>query len=420
MFSRFLELDLCNDEDQKSTKLIPVQLDFQAASRLCEIMGAKLSFPTEWANLEQSNDCSELRVSPIIRNNQGLWIDHNTEKEVDLSEKWAQFQPNGLDLQECTYYNISDGTFSDIKCDNTDCFTCTWSKTPKLLLKGLCEFAEIDHRYYLDPDLIHDDLLVFVGYRKNHIVFSKQLDSWLIIEDIPLDGVLPEKILAKVNMNNHGNSFPLGTQFWEMNDSECGDIRVMKLTTVSVRILKTVENFTKSRLYCIISFKCSSEVQFTCDDGTCVDIKKRCNFIQDCPDNSDEGFCEPLTLDKKTYQRIRPPITSKSKETNIHVKVDIRAVTQVNELQSQFIAEVAIHLKWNDRRITFKNLNDQGNFLDNEWKAAIWLPPLTFSNTFGNEPLVNEDFNFISVQALREGNATIKTNSALNAGTRYR
>ena len=233
-YFRFIELDLCNDEDQKATKLIPVQLDFQAASRLCEIMGAKLSFPTEWVNLEQSNDCSELRVSPIIKNNQGHWIDHKTEKEVDLSEKWAQFQPNGLDLQECTYYNISDGTFSDIKCDNTDCFTCTWSKTPKLLLKGLCEFAEIDHRYYLDPDLIYDDLLVFVGYRKNHIVFSKQLDSWLIIEDIPLDGVLPEKILAKVNMNNHGNSFPLGTQFWEMNDSECGDIRVMKLTTVSI------------------------------------------------------------------------------------------------------------------------------------------------------------------------------------------
>ena len=93
----------------------------------------------------------------------------------------------------------------------------------------------------------------------------------------------------------------------------------------------------------------------------------------------------------------------------------------MNELQSQFIAEVAIHLKWNDRRITFKNLNDQANFLDSEWKAAIWLPPLTFSNTFGNEPLVNDaDFSFISVQALREGNATIKTDSALNAGTRYR
>ena len=95
-------------------------------------------------------------------------------------------------------------------------------------------------------------------------------------------------------------------------------------------------------------------------------------------------------------------------------------MTQVNELQSQLIAEVAIHLKWNDPRITFKNLNEQGNFLDNEWKSAIWLPPLTFSNTFGTEPLVNEDFNFISVQALREGNATIKTDSALNAGTRYR
>ena len=171
---------------------------------------------------------------------------------------------------------------------------------------------------------------------------------------------------------------------------------------------------------CDIFFKCSSKVQFTCDDGTCVDIKKRCNFVQDCPDNSDEGFCEQLYLDKNTYQRILPPITSISKQTNILVEVDIRAVTQVNELESQLIAEVVIHLKWNDPRITFKNLNEQGNFLDNEWKSAIWLPPLTFSNTFGNEPLIKVDFNLISVQALREGNATIKADSALNEGTRYR
>ena len=123
-----------------------------------------------------------------------------------------------------------------------------------------------------------------------------------------------------------------------------------------------------------------------------------------------------MVIDQKTYQKILPPITRATKETDIQVKVDIRAVTQVNELQSQFIAEVAIHLKWKDPRITFKNLNGEGNFLDNEWKSAIWLPPLKFSNTFGNEPLITDS---VSVQALREGNATIKPDEALNEGERY-
>ena len=231
-----LELDLCNDDDQKVTKLIPVQLDFQRANQLCEIMGAKLSYQIDSDNLE--NGCGELRVSPIVRNQEGTWIDFNSKDKVDMSKKWAKFQPNGFDIQECTYYNISDGKFTDITCDNEDCFTCAWDKTPRLHLKGLCQFSEIDSQYYLDPDLSYDGNLVFVGYRKNYMIFSKQLDSWLIIGDssIPPDDSLPEKILAKANMNKYGNNFPLGTHLWEMSDGEaleCGDTRVMKLTTVS-------------------------------------------------------------------------------------------------------------------------------------------------------------------------------------------
>ena len=28
--------------------------------------------------------------------------------------------------------------------------------------------------------------------------------------------------------------------------------------------------------------------KFTCDDGTCVGMRQRCNLVNDCPDDSDE------------------------------------------------------------------------------------------------------------------------------------
>ena len=40
--------------------------------------------------------------------------------------------------------------------------------------------------------------------------------------------------------------------------------------------------------------------EFTCDDGQCVKMEKRCNQLQDCRDKSDEKKCQILILDPST------------------------------------------------------------------------------------------------------------------------
>ena len=166
----------------------------------------------------------------------------------------------------------------------------------------------------------------------------------------------------------------------------------------------------------ILSIQCDPNLTFTCSDGTCIDIHERCDTVYNCEDNSDELYCEPIAIDESTYKDHFPPTSPNSRMT-IFVMLDIRSISQVDEANSQFMSEVAVHLKWKDPRITFKNLKENGNFFDSEWHSVMWLPPLMFSNSFGNVPLLQEDS--LTVQVLKEGKPTIKSEKALNEGERY-
>ena len=54
--------------------------------------------------------------------------------------------------------------------------------------------------------------------------------------------------------------------------------------------------------------------EFTCDDGICIAIDKRCNNINDCLDKSDEAYCAKVHYDK-TYQKfiVPPPLGEESR-----------------------------------------------------------------------------------------------------------
>ena len=124
----------------------------------------------------------------------------------------------------------------------------------------------------------------------------------------------------------------------------------------------------------------------------------------DCDDGSDEFHCDPIEIDKKSYRKILPPVPTLGKKSIILVSMEIREIYDIDEILMKFHGEVKIVLQWKDSRLTFKNLANEGNFLEEFWQDQIWLPPITYSNTENDGKISLTDD--IIVEILRQGIGT--------------
>ena len=156
--------------------------------------------------------------------------------------------------------------------------------------------------------------------------------------------------------------------------------------------------------------------KFTCDDGLCLGLERRCDHVFDCADGSDEDQCTPLEIDVESYKKTFPPFL-RSHKTKVRVELKIFAISKIDELTNSFKADVKIALKWVDNRIIFNNLEKNGNILDRFWQDQIWLPPLYFSNTDEKVPILTG--KHVQVEVLRQGEPEKIDVSRINEGNQY-
>ena len=116
--------------------------------------------------------------------------------------------------------------------------------------------------------------------------------------------------------------------------------------------------------------------EFTCDDGQCVSMRKRCDQFPDCVDGSDELGCHILNL-MKGYNKRNPPFRLSNEAivpVDVNVSMTLLKIVDINEVEHSIDFQFDIILQWNDHRLSFNNLKNQEylNSLTDDDIQSIW------------------------------------------------
>ena len=160
--------------------------------------------------------------------------------------------------------------------------------------------------------------------------------------------------------------------------------------------------------------------EFSCMNGDCIDIRKRCDKLYDCEDKSDESLCNLLEFDKNAYFQLHPPF--QDEKLSITLSVDLLSIFNIDEINMKFQCKLRLSMKWRDSRLTFVNLGEEGNILGLDEIESIWIPELEFDNS--EDYSIENSLNTQSgqnqvVSIIKESNGSYPDTNFVNYGLRY-
>ena len=268
------------------------------------------------------------------------------------------------------------------KCDRKqgEGYMCEFPSKVFLTFKGLCEMTIIDTRYSFSEHNVLERKITkkraYVGSTGWKLFHNTLTKEWQLVHPFYRDNSL-----TMINKD----VLPVGKQKWLIANDTC--------------------NEGKTNTKSLLLSPCRDD-QFTCDDGKCIELSKRCNNLEECDDVSDETNCKTVYVDEKKYLKSKPP-PSPSNTGRLSVKIDcqVTLIQEINEVQQFLELQFFLSLHWIDKRITFYNIKRSVgmNTLSKEEKGMIWMPIVIFHNTKRKLRTMHDEESLVSVSRTGKG-----------------
>lgn len=247
------------------------------------------------------------------------------------------------------------GGWHTVGCKETACPICHLDKVVLLKVRGLCKASLFDRQYFLTED---NGSVAFTGTHYSMITRHSPLpDSHANASDHgfwELARLDRPSVKATLQMKSPTH-YPFGRHKWTVQNDVCGnDAEVITITSCK-------------------------EGQFTCSDGSCIEIQQRCDMELDCPSGSDEMGCDFLTLEPSYNSDNPPPRSAPNRPVEVQIQLHIYAIESIDVDNFEFTCEVEVTAEWFDPRLRFRHLNHatELNSLSGDEKLP-WTPQMEF------------------------------------------
>ena len=225
---------------------------------------------------------------------------------------------------------------------------CQSEGPPILRLRGYCPRTHLDTTF-ISKQLHAQVGITYVGKISSQVHYDKSNSLWFLSDAAYNITATSEATLE---------SYILGKHNWTVT----GDNKRCSKGQTYTRQMKLTG--------------CTDE-EFTCDDGQCIRMEKRCNQLPNCRDKSDERNCNILILESG-YNREVPPITSVSSTDDtiipvpVKVSINLLKVVLIEEEEHAIELQFQIIQDWKDNRASYQNLKEEPTL--NALREAVASP----------------------------------------------
>ena len=327
--------------------------------------------------VEYKDGCTSFWLPYTDEAEEGVWLDQNSGQPMKYSE-WMPGQPNGRETENCARVNMRakqpDMMWYDSRCRNSlKCTLCSRTSQPILRLRGLCKASKLTNVFTPVNNGFRGNL-GYLGLEHTNIEYNDTTFLWVASK------INDREVWTWATSTASKGSGLLGNFEWTVyNDSrECNP-------NFSYKVHLTLTGCKRT--------------EFTCTDGSCVEMEKRCNGRLDCEDKSDESDCSIANILSTYSKGITPAPLPGETKARVMLSVHLEAILKLDELSEIMHVKYVLVTKWSDTGLDFINLkkNVDQNILSESERLGIWIPKVIFKNTKATLTSILDDNSIIRV-----------------------